>query len=165
MKASITYILLDVLDIELRMEVISFNDGLLTNREVLDLLEERRVTRQAGKHHNILFQDREQVELNTIRYLKTSAIKDTTIDSLLACLNAIKKLQFDLTEGEMVQIANHVPVEEVEIHTIVEECAERLDSNQIALLLETIKSVMILEQSSKNGNNSEKVEAQVEKKQ
>ena len=125
------------------MEVLSRNDGLLTNREVLDSLEERRARREVAAHNNIALQDREQVELNALRYLKASTAKDATSETVVAGLNAIKKLKLELTEGEMVQLANHVPVSEVEIYAIVEECAERLDASQVELLLQTIRETLM----------------------
>lgn len=116
-------------------EVRSLDHGLLTNLEVLEILEERRRVRPLGAHNNVALQDREQVELGTIRYLKSSAAKATTSETMLSCLNAIKRLRLGLTEGEMVQLANHVPVCEVEVHAIVEDCADRLSSDQINSLL------------------------------
>ena len=113
----------------------SLDHGLLTNLEVLEILEERRRVRPLGAHNNVALQDREQVELGTIRYLKSSAAKATTSETMLSCLNAIKRLRLGLTEGEMVQLANHVPVCEVEVHAIVEDCADRLSSDQINSLL------------------------------
>ena len=127
------------------MEVLSHNDGLLTNVEVLELLEERRASRTLAPHHNVALQDREHVELQTIRYIKSSMVKDTTSHSAIKGLNAIKKLKLDLTEGEMIQIANHVPICEVEIHAIVEECTDRLTSDQITELLSVVKDVMVVE--------------------
>lgn len=127
------------------MEVKLPNDGLLTNREVLDLLEERRSTRAVAAHGNALLQDREHIEKSTVKYLNSSAVKDTTSETVIRCLNAIKRLELGLTEAEMIQIANHVPVNEVEIHLLIEECAERLQPNQITLILETIKSFMLEE--------------------
>jgi homoaconitase/3-isopropylmalate dehydratase large subunit len=127
------------------MEVLSHNEGLLTNVEVLELLEERRASRALAPHHNVALQDREHVELQTIRYIKSSMVKDTTSPSAIKGLNAIKKLKLDLTEGEMIQIANHVPTCEVEIHAIVEECSDRLTSDQVTELLSVVKDVMVVE--------------------
>jgi RNA polymerase Rpb4 len=119
---------------EMQAEV-KIGDSLLTNVEVLEILEERRRVRPLGAHNNVALQDREQVELGTIRYLKSSAAKAATSETMLSCLNAIKRLRLDLTEGEMIQLANHVPVCEVEVHAIVEDCADRLSSDQINSLL------------------------------
>ena len=131
------------------MEVLKVNSGLLTNAEVLELLEERRGTRQVAAHNNVALQDREHVELNTVRYVKSSAARDTTCDTVLAGLNAIRKLNLELTEGEMVQLANHVPLTEVEVYTIIEDCAERLDATKVNLLLETIRLLMVPEARAK----------------
>lgn len=124
------------------MEVKLPNDGLLTNREVLDLLEERRSTRAVAAHGNALLQDREHIEKTTMKYLNGSAIKNTTSETVIRSLNAIKRLGLGLTEAEMIQIANHVPMNEVEIYLLIEECAERLQANQIALIIDTIKSML-----------------------
>ena len=125
------------------MEVLSLNEGLLTNVEVLELLEERRAERVVAPHNNVAQLDREHVELQTMRYLKASPIRDATGESVIAGLNALRKLDLVLTEGEMVQLANHLPVCEVEVYAIVEECSERFTTEQVTLVIETLKGTVV----------------------
>lgn len=63
-------------------------------------------------------------------------------------LNAVKKIcgtgdsVSSLTEAELIQLANHVPTSVVEVHLIVEECAERLTDEQIESIVALSDSVM-----------------------
>lgn len=125
------------------MEVLSLNEGLLTNVEVLELLEERRAERIVAPHNNVAQLDREHVELQTMRYLKASPIKDATGESVIVGLNALRKLDLVLTEGEMVQLANHLPSCEVEVYAIIEECSERLTTEQVILVIETLGGAVV----------------------
>lgn len=97
------------------MEVKSSNDGLLTNIEVLEIIKESRLRK--GKvtpefHH------REFVELEVINYINKSKLKSIPMEHIRLCLSAIKKLNFGLTEGEMIQIANLGPESDVEFYLV-----------------------------------------------
>jgi len=122
------------------MEIVSRNDGLLTNVEVLALLEERRKRRDKHRMLGPELQQRESIELSSIKYLRASAIKETPSEAVIKCLSAIKRLNHDLTEAEMIQIANHAPTLEVEVHMLIEECHERLNEEQIAALIECVQT-------------------------
>jgi hypothetical protein len=52
-----------------------------------------------------------------MKYVKQCAVNNTA-DLVRQCLSRLKKLNLDLTEGELVQIANHVPLFPVEIHLV-----------------------------------------------
>ena len=93
------------------------NAGLLTNIEVMDLLQEKQ-NRTVGT--------RTPSELHGCIRLVDEAIahiKDTVVGSLTSAqvrdkLSATKKLGFGLTEGELVLIANHAPSQPVEVHMV-----------------------------------------------
>ena len=52
-----------------------------------------------------------------MKYVKACATNNTN-ELVRTCLSKLKKLDLDLTEGELVQIANHVPMFPVEIHLV-----------------------------------------------
>ena len=52
-----------------------------------------------------------------MKYVKQSAPNNSN-ELVRQCLSRLKKLELDLTEGELVQIANHVPLLPVEIHLV-----------------------------------------------
>lgn len=52
-----------------------------------------------------------------MKYVKSCATNNTS-ELVRQCLSKLKKLELDLTEGELVQIANHVPLFPVEIHLV-----------------------------------------------
>mmetsp|Transcript_7716 Transcript_7716/g.7810 ORF Transcript_7716/g.7810 Transcript_7716/m.7810 type:complete len:130 (-) Transcript_7716:142-531(-) len=123
------------------MEIISSNDGLLTNIEVADLIELRRKQRKSVGQSPIVaeLQDRERIETRVAKYVVQSAPGNTS-ELVSRCLSALKELQLDLTEAELIQVANHIPLFPVEIHLIVEECAERLSEELLTSVLEVMQA-------------------------
>jgi hypothetical protein len=51
------------------------------------------------------------------KYVTQSAPGNTS-ELVSRCLSALKELQLDLTEAELVQVANHIPLFPVEIHLV-----------------------------------------------
>ena len=52
-----------------------------------------------------------------MKYIKQSVVGNTT-ELVRVCLSRLKKLDLDLTEAELIQIANHIPLFPVEIHLV-----------------------------------------------
>ena len=52
-----------------------------------------------------------------MKYIKQSVPNNST-ELVRQCLSGLKKINLDLTEGELIQIANHVPLFPVEIHLV-----------------------------------------------
>jgi hypothetical protein len=122
------------------MEVISGNDGLLTNVEVLEVLKENRSRRGRVDAIKIDLQNRENVETKVrcihlhsppllcpnqaffypqaIKYISGTVIGHLTSTVVGECISKIKKLNLGLTEGEIVQIANLAPENEVEFYLV-----------------------------------------------
>jgi hypothetical protein len=77
-----------------------------------------------------------------LKYIQESI---TTVDNSSAlvheCLTALKKMELGFTEGELIQIANHIPTRQVELHLVVEDCCERLSEEQINDVLEVINKI------------------------
>eukprot|EP01038_Epipyxis_sp_PR26KG_P015233 gene15233-20525_t len=127
------------------MEVKSSSDGLLTNSEVLDLIIESRERRnQYGRKNNntIELQQREAVEIKTAKYIKNSRIGQLPSTIIGECISTIKKLQFGLTEGEIIQIVNLLPETMVEYYVIIDDCGERLSEDQINIIIEIINDTL-----------------------
>jgi hypothetical protein len=83
-----------------------------------------------------------------VEYIDSSQCKQTTAESIARFIDAVKT--FGLTQAEMLQLVNHQPAQEVEIHTVgnstqcsvastahpralqmVEHCAERFPDEQV----------------------------------
>ena len=123
--------------------IVSANDGLLTNIEVRDILASRRQQRKPEINQTQTdLQGREFVETKVLKYIEESIpTVDNSMELVRECLSTLKKMNLGLTEGELVQIANHIPMRQVELHMVVEECCERLTEDQINVVLEGITSV------------------------
>lgn len=50
-------------------------------------------------------------------------------------------MELGFTEGELIQIANHIPTRQVELHLVVEDCCERLNEEQISEILEVVNKI------------------------
>jgi DNA-directed RNA polymerase subunit F len=124
------------------MQIKSSNDGLLTNYEVLDLIKERKAQRDYWRKDTIHLQPRIALENKIQAYMKNSITKSLSFEQIQGLLRQLKQLQLQLTEEEMIQLANLLPTSEVEMYLIVSNAAERLTEDQISVLLETIKSVL-----------------------
>lgn len=120
------------------MEVVSSNDGLLTNIEVLEILKENRERRGNANAVKIDLQNRENVEVKVcdevswndltvhnasfsgvtqaIKYVSGTAIGHLSSSTVGECIKKIKALNLGLTEGEIVQIANLAPESDVELY-------------------------------------------------
>lgn len=132
------------------MEIISSNDGLLTNAEVLEVIKDNRTKRDAiisspgslvtSTADKIALQNRELIETKTIQYIKGCKASKLSLEALGRCITRIKALQLDLTEGEIIQIANLSPDNDVEYYLIIEECAERLGDEKINIIREIMRS-------------------------
>jgi len=62
-----------------------------------------------------------------VEYIDSSQCKQTTAESIARFIDAVKT--FGLTQAEMLQLVNHQPAQEVEIHTVGNstQCRRRLD--------------------------------------
>lgn len=109
------------------MEIINANDGLLTNIEVLQILEQRKELDKYFIQHKLYPHKNNIVMDQTIDYINST----TTIESMKNITNLKKYLRnikkicgtdvnsiSTLTEGELIQIANHIPTQPVEVHLV-----------------------------------------------
>lgn len=111
------------------MEVVEANSELLSNRQVLELLQN--------------YPSKNQTNLATIlyestSYLKLSPAKSYTLTNLSEFLNAVKEHNISLTKLEKIQIANHKPQNENELQLFIED--EKHDQARRDTLLQLIKT-------------------------
>ncbi|KAG8196763.1 hypothetical protein JTE90_014496 [Oedothorax gibbosus] len=132
------------------MEVIKESAALLSNTEVLSLLEELKTELKGSKYtqHLKVKEDPSEKEkglqrLNTIvyetfKYLEEMPCATQTPKSVETFLNAIAP--YGLTKGEKLQLLNMRPTSLVEIQLLIEESEERFDEdklNEILIIVST----------------------------
>ncbi|CAO3675279.1 unnamed protein product [Umbelopsis vinacea] len=125
------------------MEVVNARAALLSNYEVLQLLNERMETqKQRQKEYpNIEYAE----NLRTIQFeIKTALEKSPSStqdeEQVYNFLNAMKR--WELTKAEKLQILNLRPKTPVELHILIEECEERYSPEQLEELLELILQLL-----------------------
>jgi DNA-directed RNA polymerase subunit F len=121
------------------MEVHSKNDGRITNVELLEILEERKEKRSKRSGGSMALKSRDMMEERTIKYLKESTMGAATSEMVNACFQRFKEQKWDLTEAELLQIANHVPKCEPEIYMIIEQCEARFSEDDVKEILDVIE--------------------------
>ncbi|GAB5585490.1 hypothetical protein Unana1_00390 [Umbelopsis nana] len=125
------------------MEVVEARAALLSNYEVLQLLNERM---EAQKQRQKEYPNTEYAEnLRTIQFeiktaLETSACSTQDEEQVENFLRELK--QWKLTKAEKLQILNLRPKTPVELHILIEECEERYLPEQLEELLELIIRVL-----------------------
>eukprot|EP00899_Mesostigma_viride_P020677 jgi/Mesvir1/28610/Mv01025-RA.1 len=108
------------------MKVVDGNAGLLTNFEVLDLLQRKGVGRPAtSTAHKVHIHDSEK---KVAAYLLQTCAGVQTRESIAHLFEATDK--FGLTKAEKLQVVNNRPASAVEAHLLVEDCEERLKEGQ-----------------------------------
>lgn len=117
------------------MEVLSKNDGLLTNIEIMSLLQGR----DSQTRDSPAFMNRNRIEADSMKFLSNSVINGTTVDMATECFEALAKLKLGLTPAELLQVSNHIPMTECEIHMIIEDAHERLIPEQFNSILTAVK--------------------------
>jgi DNA-directed RNA polymerase subunit F len=108
--------------------------GLLTNVEVHMLLKEQ-------KKHRIQKEISDPaVEFfhgTVSRYVESCVSKEqNTLEEVRKLIKLLDNEKLGLTEAETMQLLNACPKYQVEVHTIIEECAERLSEEQIDRIIE-----------------------------
>ena len=131
------------------MSILSTNEGLLTNAEVLQILSTSTSEASKGSEH--------------IETMVHDALEKrcqlTDLSTLTQLLHDIRALDLHLTEAEMLMLANLTPTNAVEIHLvgifppyslsaerslaqIVEDCAERLSDEQVDQIIAVIQRLL-----------------------
>ncbi|VDK80658.1 unnamed protein product [Litomosoides sigmodontis] len=114
------------------MEVLDPRHTVITNSELLQLLQSRR------KQQNELPREQRSKILGTVIYETSKYLQETPAateknENIEKFVRAAAP--FKLTAVELLQLINLRPATAVEIQLIVEECEERLDEEQVESLL------------------------------
>ncbi|ETV79798.1 hypothetical protein H257_07020 [Aphanomyces astaci] len=116
------------------MKVLEASEGPLTNFEVMTLLEERKGSRMERKTQaSVLYAERNWIDSKVLKCLSNSPAKTLTEDKIAHFLSMVAG--FELTNAEKLQFINHCPMELVDVHLIIEDCAERLTEVQVEELM------------------------------
>ena len=117
------------------MEVLKSGESpsLISNLEVMQLLQERKDARSQSETNNIntKFQNRDWVEKSVLDYVKTSPVGGSDVKEDMSKL--VERLRtISLTNAETLQILNHLPTSLVEVHLLLEdiEKREQLDTEE-----------------------------------
>ncbi|KAL3688598.1 hypothetical protein R1sor_014907 [Riccia sorocarpa] len=113
---------------------IESNAGLLSNFEVLELL------RQRGAAKGPLGGSITPSEYKVYEYLVETPAGTQTKEVLQEFVKEVKS--FKLMEAERLQSVNLRPSTAVEVHLIVEDCDERLSSEAVDALIQTVERVI-----------------------
>jgi len=128
------------------MDVVNECAALLSNYEVLNLLEDIQAGRSGYKTPTLQQQNLATICYETAKYLEKTPCK--TQDSKVI-EHFVKQLQpFNLTKAEKLQLLNHRPTTAVEIQLLVEESEERLTEEQTESLLRIIAESLPLSEDS-----------------
>ncbi len=127
------------------MEIKCINGGLLTNVEVIEILKEKAESRTKTSSTTatlLEFQNREAVTAKVLKYGERMGYNKYPSAGIAKMLSQIKALNYGLTEAELMQIANMLPRQVVELHPLIEDCDTRFDEDQLNNLLETITKAL-----------------------
>ncbi|CEI99802.1 hypothetical protein RMCBS344292_13882 [Rhizopus microsporus] len=125
------------------MQIKNARSALITNYEVLRLLEENQQNQKLLQAQDLSIEYPEN--LRTVQFELTEYLKQTPVDSQTPAqvtnfLEAIS--QFDLTKAEKLQMLNLRPKSAVEIYLVIEECEERFSEedleNMINIIMQTL---------------------------
>ncbi|KAJ1968060.1 hypothetical protein IWQ62_001476 [Dispira parvispora] len=114
---------------------------LLSNYEVLELLREQEAYQKSVP------KDQSQVDENvqTIRFEALKYLQDSpcSVQNATAINKAITKLnEYKLTKAEKLQIINYKPRSPVDLHTLIEECEERFNEEQMDGIISLVESTL-----------------------
>jgi hypothetical protein len=130
------------------MRVVNARDGVLTNLEVKELLEEQLAARlreeqalplpgaRRGQSGPSAWQSRQNAAIiseQVLGHLDTIACSTQTRERISTFMQAAE--EFRLTRAETLAIVNMQPSSVVDIHLLVEECEERLSDDDVRRLL------------------------------
>jgi hypothetical protein len=138
------------------MEVLSKNDGLLTNIEVLELMQDRLKSHDPKKFSESL-ENREYIEKNTVKYLLDSMkiegntkaptsemgvrfFKEMARLAHLPATDPVSLCKARLTEAELLELSNHMPIAEVELFLLVADGYTRCSDLQVEAILAAVRT-------------------------
>ena len=129
------------------MKVLLINEDSLSDMEVLKLMQERKEQR-LHKSAMVEYAERNWMDHKVIKFLTQSHSRCSTLSA--NCIQAFLRelAQADmppLTAAEKLQFINHIPMELVDIHLIVEDCAGRYSETQVDTLIQIVERTLAAE--------------------
>lgn len=126
------------------MKVLLLNEGSLCDFEVLTLMQERKEQR-LHKSAMIEYAERNWMDHKVLRFLTHSHSHSSTLTA--DCIQDFTKELAQaglppLSTAEKLQFINHIPTELVDIHLIIEDCAERFSETQVDELIHIVKRTL-----------------------
>lgn len=115
------------------MEVVNESAALLSNYEVLTLLEDINEGKNGHKKPNNQQQNLATVCYETLKYLEKTPCKQQSSEAIQQLCKRLEP--FRLTKAEKLQLLNQRPTTAVEIQLLIEESEERLSEDQTEQLL------------------------------
>ncbi|OWZ06055.1 hypothetical protein PHMEG_00021743 [Phytophthora megakarya] len=143
------------------MKVLLINEGPLSDHEVLTLMQERKEQR-LQKSAMVEYAERNWMDHKVLKFLTQSHSHCSTLSasSIQDFLKELKQAELPaLTSAEKLQFINHIPMELVDIHLIIEDCAGRFSETQVDELIRIVERTLgaeLLEQR----RNAETAQAQ-----
>ena len=115
------------------MESLAKFEGKLADIEVRDLLKMRETELESSGTNDpnrplerARVKNRDYIVDKTLKYMKDSTLPDDATEEMVTnCFALLKKRGFELTEAELISIANQVPTEECEIAALIPQTFER----------------------------------------
>ncbi|KAJ9587672.1 hypothetical protein L9F63_018888 [Diploptera punctata] len=114
------------------METVNANAAILSNYEVLSLLQELRGQQKRSNTRSQLA----TITYETIKYLQETPCCTQSPEIIKNFLKALEP--FKLTKAEKLMLLNNPPTSALEIQLMVEESEERLTDEQVDSLLQIV---------------------------
>ncbi|KAI7906377.1 HRDC-like protein [Cokeromyces recurvatus] len=125
------------------MQIKSVRSALITNYEVLRLLEECQEAQMRDQKLDPTIEYPEHlrtIQYELTEYLRQSPVNTQTPDQISNFLQALSK--YDLTKAEKLQILNLRPKSTVEIYLIIEECEERFSEEDLEDMINCVVTTL-----------------------
>ncbi|KAI1315314.1 hypothetical protein EDD11_000975 [Mortierella claussenii] len=125
------------------MEIIKPDSAMLSNYEVLTLLNDQKAQRQANEVAGTreVAENLRTVEFEVQKYLDASPCATQTPDQIASLRRALAP--YELMKVELLQILNLRPKSPVELLLIIEEFEERFTMEDCSAMLQIIREVLI----------------------
>lgn len=125
------------------MKVLLINEGALTDFEVLQLMQERKEQR-LHKSANVAYAERNWMDHKVLKFLTQSHSKcaHLTPTGVRDFARQVDQAGLKLSPAEKLQFMNHLPMELVDIHLIVEDCAGRFSEEQVEELTRIVERTL-----------------------
>lgn len=129
------------------MKVLLINEDSLSDMEVLKLMQERKEQR-LHKSASVEYAERNWMDHKVIKFLTQSHSRCSTLSAtcIRDFLRELARADMPpLTTAEKLQFINHIPMELVDVHLIVEDCAGRYSETQVDTLIQIVERTLAAE--------------------